>query len=101
MRTALRTEWLKQVTTKTTLALFVSMLALVVLSVALHGFGFSTIQLSERSNHQATIHYSWMTPPSRSVLRSLAMSTSPMVGGVTSGAAGGRWLSDRRGRCEL
>ncbi len=50
MRAALRTEWLKQVTTKTTLALFVSMLGLVVLSVALHGFGFSTIQLSERSN---------------------------------------------------
>lgn len=50
MRAALRTEWLKQTTTKTTLTLFVSMIGLVVLSVALHGFGFSTAQLSERSN---------------------------------------------------
>jgi ABC-2 type transport system permease protein len=50
MRAALRTEWLKQATTKTMLALLAAMIGLVVLSVALHGFGFSTAQLSDRSN---------------------------------------------------
>ena len=50
MKAALRTEWLKQTTTKTMLSLFAAMTGLVVLSVALHGFGFSTALLSERSN---------------------------------------------------
>ena|GEM_PF-6908480 len=50
---------------------------------------------------QETIRYSWMRPPSRSALRSLARSTSPIAGGVTSGAAGGRCLRDRWGRCAL
>jgi len=50
MSAALRAEWLKQVTTKTMLALFGAMAGLVVLSVMLHGFGFSTVQLAQRSN---------------------------------------------------
>lgn len=50
MRAALRAEWLKLVTTKTTLGLFGAMIGLVVLSVSLHGFGFSTAALSVRSN---------------------------------------------------
>ena len=50
---------------------------------------------------QATIRYSWMRPPSRSVLRSLAASTSLMVRGAASESAGGRCLRDRCGRCAL
>lgn len=50
MKAALHAEWLKQTTTKTMLALFAAMTGLVVLSVLLHGFGFSTAQLSERTN---------------------------------------------------
>ena len=47
---------------------------------------------------QTTIRYSWIMPPRRSALRSLAASTSPMVAGVASESAGGRWLRDRWGR---
>jgi ABC-type transport system involved in multi-copper enzyme maturation permease subunit len=50
MRPVLRAEWLKQATTKTVLALVAAMTGLVLLSVLLHGFGFSTGRLSERSN---------------------------------------------------
>jgi ABC-2 type transport system permease protein len=50
MRSALRTEFLKQQTTKTALGLLAVMLALVLLSVALHGFGLTASRLSTRPN---------------------------------------------------
>jgi ABC-2 type transport system permease protein len=50
MRSALRTEFLKQRTTKTALGLLAAMAALVLLSVALHGLGLSASSLSTRPN---------------------------------------------------
>lgn len=50
MRAALRSELVKQHTTKTALGLLAAMIGLVLASVLLHGFGFSTHQLSLRSN---------------------------------------------------
>lgn len=50
MRGELRAEYLKLRTTKTTLGLAAAMLGLVLLSVMLHGFGFSGNALAVRSN---------------------------------------------------
>jgi ABC-2 type transport system permease protein len=50
VRAALRSELVKQHTTKTALGLLAAMTGLVLVSVLLHGFGFSTHQLSMRSN---------------------------------------------------
>lgn len=52
MRAALRSELVKQHTTKTALGLLGAMIGLVLASVLLHGFGFSTHQLSLRSNQR-------------------------------------------------
>jgi hypothetical protein len=50
MKAELRTELLKQLTTKTMLGLFAAMLGLVVLSVMLHGFGLPAGDLAARRN---------------------------------------------------
>jgi len=50
MREALRSEFVKQHTTKTTVSLLGAMLGLVLVSVLLHGFGFSARDLAIRSN---------------------------------------------------
>lgn len=64
------------------------------------GSGMPTVSDPVRAENpirpaQATMWYSWMRPPRRSVFRSLATSTSPMVGGATPHADGERWLRER------
>ena len=55
MRAAIAAEVLKLRTTRTVLSLFLGMLGLVILAVALHGFGLPARDLAELSSQRLSL----------------------------------------------